>query len=203
MFRSQVIVLYIQRIRDNRTRIILFSREYGKITCWSKKQVLADIGNIATVLIERVWGENYLKSIDTLFSLESILQSYDEVTLFLEVMNSLYKFLPESGEHTWVYDDIRECIKICPSRHCTNKEGNTTYLWNIQLFILIHIRILKKLWFLNQWLFHSSDILRYIYEHIEKKLVLEIAQGRSLEQTLIDTLKNIILQTHHSLNYWI
>lgn len=202
MFRSQVIVLYIQKIRDDRTRLILFSKEYGKITCWSKKQVLTDIGNIANILVERKWWENQLKSIDTIGSLDAILGSYDEVRHFLDILWALYKLLPESAEQRSLYDDIYWLIRIFPSRKSLDIDANIFSIWNIQLFILIHIRILKKLWFLNQWLFEESDILKYVYEHIEKKMIQEIALAKSLEHTLIESLKKIISQTHYSLNFW-
>lgn len=202
MFRSQVIVLYIQKIRDDRTRLILFSKEYGRITCWSKKQVLSDIGNIASVLMERKWRENYLKSIDTIVSVDLMLESYEEISHFLDMIKTLYNLLPESVEQRWLYDDIHELLRIFPDRRILNMRQEIFSIWNIQLFILIHIRILKKLGFLNQWLFHGSDILRYIYHHVEKKLIREIADGKSLEQNLIESLKKIILQTHYSLNFW-
>ena len=196
MFRSQVIVLYIQKIRDDRTRLILFSKEYGRITCWSKKQVLSDIGNIASVLMERKWRENYLKSIDTIVSVDLMLESYEEISHFLDMIKTLYNLLPESVEQRWLYDDIHELLRIFPDRRILNMRQEIFSIWNIQLFILIHIRILKKLGFLNQWLFHGSDILQYIYHHVEKKLIREIADGKSLEQNLIESLKKIILQTH-------
>ena len=203
MFRSQVIVLYIQKIRDDRTRLILFSKEYGRITCWSKKQVLSDIGNIASVLMERKWRENYLKSIDTIVSVDLMLESYEEISHFLDMIKTLYNLLPESVEQRWLYDDIHELLRIFPDRRILNMRQEIFSIWNIQLFILIHIRILKKLGFLNQWLFHGSDILEYIYHHVEKKLIREIVDGKSLEQNLIESLKKIILQTHYSLNFWI
>ena len=202
MFRSQVIVLYIQKIRDDRTRLILFSKEYGRITCWSKKQVLSDIGNIASVLMERKWRENYLKSIDTIVSVDLMLESYEEISHFLDMIKTLYNLLPESVEQRWLYDDIHELLRIFPDRRILNMRQEIFSIWNIQLFILIHIRILKKLGFLNQWLFHGSDILEYIYHHVEKKLIREIIDGKSLEQNLIESLKKIILQTHYSLNFW-
>ena len=202
MFRSQVIVLYIQKIRDDRTRLILFSKEYGRITCWSKKQVLSDIGNIASVLMERKWRENYLKSIDTIVSVDLMLESYEEISHFLDMIKTLYNLLPESVEQRWLYDDIHELLRIFPDRRILNMRQEIFSIWNIQLFILIHIRILKKLGFLNQWLFHGSDILEYIYHHVEKKLIREIVDGKSLEQNLIESLKKIILQTHYSLNFW-
>ena len=202
MFRSQVIVLYIQKIRDDRTRLILFSKEYGRITCWSKKQVLSDIGNIASVLMERKWRENYLKSIDTIVSVDLMLESYEEISHFLDMIKTLYNLLPESVEQRWLYDDIHELLRIFPDRRILNMRQEIFSIWNIQLFILIHIRILKKLGFLNQWLFHGSDILQYIYHHVEKKLIREIVDGKSLEQNLIESLKKIILQSHYSLNFW-
>jgi len=95
MFRSKGIVLNIQKIRDNQIRIVLFTREYGKITCWSKKQISADIGCIISIFIERKGNQNLLKTHETLASAGDMFQKYDEVICFLQLLDSLNLMLPE------------------------------------------------------------------------------------------------------------
>ena len=53
MYKSQGVILYIQKIRDSQIRMVIFTEEFGKITCWSKKLVHTDVGNIVSLLIER------------------------------------------------------------------------------------------------------------------------------------------------------
>lgn len=66
MYRFPAIILSITRIRDNNTRIVLLSREYGKITgWWNKKNITGiDIGDIAEVLISREGTKNTIKNVD-------------------------------------------------------------------------------------------------------------------------------------------
>ncbi len=43
VYRLQAIILTITRIRDNQTRIVMISREYGKITGWWHKKNITGI----------------------------------------------------------------------------------------------------------------------------------------------------------------
>ena len=117
MFRTHAIVLYIQKIRDNQKRIILFSRDYGKITCWSKKNVLPDIGNIVSVVIERRGNENHIKTIDTIDSLGDTFENYEQVYNFLTLIETLYRLLPDALEHRNIYDDILELVQCMSQRY--------------------------------------------------------------------------------------
>lgn len=201
MFRTHAIVLYIQKIRDNQKRIILFSRDYGKITCWSKKNVLPDIGNVVSVVIERRGNENHVKTIDTIDSLGDTFENYEQVYNFLTLIETLYRLLPDALEHRNIYDDILELVQCMSQRY--KKEWKNPEIWKIQLFILINIRILKRLWFLRQEVFLESNILDYIYRNIEKKSISDIAQWKHLSNDVITSLREIILHTHYNFHYWL
>jgi hypothetical protein len=43
VYKVQAVILSITRIRDNQTRIVMISREYGKITGWWNKKNITGI----------------------------------------------------------------------------------------------------------------------------------------------------------------
>ncbi len=202
MFRTEAVILSIQRIRDHQTRIIIFSKEYWKISCWYKKNLTADIGNIVLIIVERKWRENHIESIELKSSITGQLQNYWEVHHFLEVLHSLYQFLPEGEEQKDLYSDISNSI-LNFSYHGIKENPLKEINWvcKRQLFLLIHIRILKQLGFLNQWLFGGSEILNYIYHYIEKKTLKEIFEGKVLEADLLERLTSIIQETLYRFEY--
>ncbi len=199
MYRAQWILLYKQKIRDNQIRIILFTREFGKVTCWSKKPIQSDIGNIVSLMIDRKNGMNLIHSIDTTHSIDDIFSTYEEIMTFLSVVHSLYILLPESMEHRSIYDDIVRSLEVWKREWSLEN----IRVWIVQFFILIHIRILKKLWFLRSELFHISEVLGYIYAQIDQKNIYQISASKILPDISLSKLREIILHTHHSLHYWI
>ncbi len=202
MYRTQWVILYKQKIRDNQNRIIIFTREFWKVTCWSKKTIQSDIGSIASILIDRKNGMNMLHSIETISSLESIFSTYDEIITFLSVITSLYTLLPESMEHRSIYDDMIRSIEVFTRTIWDHSHTEEVRVWIIQFFILLHIRILKKLWFLRDELFHISDVLRYIYIQIDIKNIHQISLGKNLPDHCLGKLREIIVHTLHSFHYW-
>lgn len=203
MFRTHAIVLYIQKIRDDQKRVILFSRDYGKITCWSKKNILPDMGSIVSVIIERKGSENHIKTIDNLNSLGNIFENYEQVHGFLSLMETLYRLLPDSLEHQHIYDDVVHLVQLIGNSQKRTEDWIFLKVWKIQLFTLMNIRILKRLWFLRQESFMESSILNYIYGNIEKRSIPDIARGKNLSNEVLTSLRNIILHTHYNFHYWL
>lgn len=198
MFRSQAVILSLQKIRDNQIRIILFTQEYGKVSCWSKKPIWSDVGNIVLVVIERKGTENHLKNIETIISLGDSLGDFDSVIEMLHFLEMLYRIIPESLELKWIYKDISETWQIIKERwHSLWKDGI------IQLLILVQLRVLKKLGFLRQEYFEDTQVLLYIYRHIHSKNLTEIAEGKVLESKILNNLRENILKTRHYLIHWI
>ncbi len=202
MYRTQGVILYKQKIRDNQIRIVIFTREFWKVTCWSRKTIPSDIGNRVSLIIDRKNGMNILHTMETIDSFDSIFSSYDEIITFLAVIHSLYKLLPESMEHRSIYDDMIQSIEVFATKKWNEVRTEKTKEWIVQFFILLHIRILKKLWFLRDELFHISDVLRYIYIQIDIKNIQQISLGKILHDDSLLKLREIILHTHHSFHYW-
>lgn len=195
MFRAHALVLNIQKIRDQQIRIILFSHEYGRIHCWSKKELSIDIGNLVEVYGERKWSENHIKSADTTGSINEYLQKYSETTRYLRLMENLGKILPEGVENPLLYNDIVNFIDFI-------RLQKNTYTWIFQLIILLHIRIFKKLGFLREELFWSSWVLIYIYENIDKKSIYDLWNSKELKESERISLENILQETYHHIIHW-
>ena len=88
MYKTNAVILSISRIRDNQTRIVMISQEYGKITgWWSKKNISGiDLGDIIEVLISRDGGKNLVKNIDIKTPGWSRTWNYVRIVAFLETL---------------------------------------------------------------------------------------------------------------------
>lgn len=191
MFRARALVLNIQKIRDQQVRIILFSYEFGKIHCWIKKDPWVDIGNLVSVVLERKWNENHTKSIEVTASIEDYLKTYDEVTSYLYFIQKLNKILPEWVEQKNIYTDIERIFSILSTKK--------PWVWIIQLIILLNIRILKMLWYLDKSLFIHSSVLLYIFEYIDLRSIDALYNGKNLDDPLLEELRTILEKTYHTL----
>jgi hypothetical protein len=157
VYKFPAVILSVSKIRDNTTRIVLLSREYGKITAWwNKKNVTGiDIGDIAEVLLSREWGKNTLKSVDIKVHGWSKWWWYDRIIAFLETIQIVGKMGMEWQESRWLYEDLSRCIQI----------GKTQDM-SISQYTIFQMRILKSLGVMNQERFRGDSVLRYIYENI-------------------------------------
>lgn len=139
------------------------------------------------IQIERTSGQNHIKNIETLQSISWETWKYEEVIEFLKILQTLYDLLPDSSEHTSIYDDI---AKMLLSIH--------TFPSKTQILFLTHIRILKKLWSLKEDLFDRENILKYIYNHIDKKSMESILSSNTIELSHIDTFRKAVEESRYS-----
>ena len=62
MFKTEAILIHSHKIRDHSTRYIFLTKQYGKISCFYKKnEIIGSPGDILDILIERKDGINILK----------------------------------------------------------------------------------------------------------------------------------------------
>jgi hypothetical protein len=139
------------------TRIVLLTREYGKITAWwNKKNVTGiDIGDIAEILLSREWSKNTLKNVDIKVHGWSKWWEYDRIMAFLETIHIVWKMGMEWQESRWLYEDLSRCIQI----------GKTQDM-SVSQYTIFQMRILKSLGVMNEERFTRDNILHYIYEHV-------------------------------------
>lgn len=173
MFKTKAIILQIQRVRDNKTRIVLFTKEYGKITCWYKKKwCIWDLGDIIVSTIDRHLGENILKDIEITDRAHVDHWNFATIISFLEIINLFYSLLPDSVPHHHIFDDYTILIK-------TIKWLDVLYLSHYSLF---QLRILKMLGFINDQDFQKTPRLHYIHNNISSSSLRNIFQSKPLSE---------------------
>lgn len=186
MFRSHALIIHKHKIRDGQTRIVLFSREFGRVTAWSKKNNTPGVGSLHEVQIERIGNLNHIKSFDTSTDISWEWWKYIEVFGFLQIMQTLYQMLPESHEQMSIYDDIRELI-----------ENLHTHTDRQQALLLGHVRVLKKLGSLRNTFLDPDILCRYIYTHIDKKSMKSILLWKNIKSIQRSLLSKAIEESRH------
>ena len=93
VYKIRAVILSITRIRDNQTRIVMISQEYGKITGWWNKKNISgiDLGDIIEVLISRDGSKNQIKNIDIKTPGWSRNWDYVRIVAFLETLRIVNK----------------------------------------------------------------------------------------------------------------
>lgn len=187
MFRVHAIIIHKQKIRDGQIRVVLFTKEFGKITTWYKKQTCPWIGSVNEIHIERNGWQNHIKNIETIHTISWERWKYEEVMEFLRILQTLYELLPDSSEHITIYEDMEKMLFFI-------EESNS----KVQTLFFTHIRILKKLWSLKEDMFTGENILRYIYIHVDKKSMESILRSNTINIWHIHTLKKAVEESRYS-----
>lgn len=187
VFRNHGIVLHLQKVRDRQTRIIFFTEDYGKITAWENGKNLHSSGSIGEIYITRKWWHNYLKDFEVKKTIFQENWNYNETLAFLQIIQTLYEALPEGVAYQSIFLDLRELIY------------SLERIWiRYQIFLLLHIRILKKLWYLRKELFLSNSRNRYIYENIDISDIRNILASSSLDEINIHPIEKSIIEARHT-----
>lgn len=190
MFKSLAIVLDIKRIRDNKILINLFTREYGRISCWYKKKDFHyDLWDITEIHIDRHLWENLLKGIESINRVHTENWNYSAIISFLETLNVFYILLPEWSLHTQTFDDY---LALMRKIQLPNTPTKTHYT-------LFQFRTLKQLWYINGNDFKKSSRLEYIHKNISVKPIHAILESKTLHQEEEDFLRRINEKTLYQL----
>lgn len=180
MFKTEAIILSIYRIHDGNTRIVLLSKEYGKISCWYKKrQFLHDIWDIIFLTIERTGSINILKYSESIASPREESWNYNKITLFLESLALMYTLIPDMSPYGTIFQDYRWLLLHMSTR--TSLEEHH--------YILFQFRILRTLWYIGDDTFQSSAVWRYIYENILHTPLENLLSSKKLKEGDENTIK--------------
>jgi recombinational DNA repair protein (RecF pathway) len=108
MFKTESIILKIESIRDNQTRVVLLTREYGKVSCWyRKRQFLHDIGDMIFVVLERDNSTNTIKFTENMYSPRESHWNYSKIRVFLESLALMNTLIPEMAPYASLFHDYR------------------------------------------------------------------------------------------------
>ena len=187
MFKTQAVILHIHKIRDLQWRIVVFSREYGKISCWtSKTKFDHDIWDIVNLIVERKEWRNIINKVDYFITNQKQIWSYDTLRRFLEILKTLYIVLPEMVPQNRIFSDYKSLIEF----HNTCEVLDDIY----PLFLL---RILKTLWFVGEDEFRENQVLLYIFRNIESEKIQKILQTKKLQTSDRESIDKINLLSLH------
>lgn len=182
MFQTPAIVLHTQQIRDQQARVILFTRDFWKITTWYKKRSLPDTGSTVAASIERKWWENILSGYDMTKALLLDTLSYEKILAFLDLLKHLYTLLPEGMVQLWIYEDIDLLIEKW--LHAVSEDA----------LLLSQFRMIKKLGYIWEDTIWSDDISIYIHKNISMKSMESILSTKPLSESTKLSLKKSLLQ---------
>lgn len=190
MYRFPAIILSITKIRDNNTRIVLLSREYGKITgWWNKKNITGiDIGDISEVLISRDGTKNTIKNVDIKIHGWNKWWNYERIIGFLETMHITNKMSLDSHEAHSLYDDIYECISLGSRQDMTPAH-----------YTIFQMRILKSLGSMDRSILWDDIILKYIYDNISHTPLERILSSSNIKIDHINKIQQINLHSLYML----
>lgn len=174
MFKTTWIVLLAQKIRDNTYRVVLLTRDYGKISCWHKvKTCTYGTGDIISIWIEREWSVNKLKSLERVDSPLWKKWKFIEIMNVLSLICLIDEVIPDSMPQPSVFDDYRNLIEIIKSE---------TAYFDSDRALLIQIRILQTLWIFHIYHKEESPMLRYIYNNLRTTSIEKIFQWNGIDE---------------------
>lgn len=190
MYRIQAIILNISRIRENQTRIVMMSREYGKITgWWSKKNISGiDLWDIVEVFILREWSRNTIKNIEIKTPGWSRTWNYIRIVAFMETLRIINKMSMEGIEQSSLYEDIAGFI-----RYGRTQDMNTGH------HTIFQMRILKSLGSMDRATLWDDPILNYIYDHISHTPLERILSSSNVKNEHITKIEQINLHSLYML----
>lgn len=191
MFRTHAIILSTKKIRDQFTRVVLFTKEYWKINSWHKKGVLPDITSLCEIQIERENGFNIIKNVEKIQCISDFnISTYTDIHEFLEIFHILSLLLPDSSEHQSMFDDIKELLTL---DFIETKPS--------EFYTMIQARILKKLGYLDRSRFEETPLHRYIYDHLERVSIIAMSHSKPIPESIITSIRISILESQHRISY--
>lgn len=170
MYTFDGIILEKQILREKQIRITVLTKEYGKITVWSKKALTGvDIGDIARLIVKRDKSTNTLKNIQVTHYLIRKKWQFETLYAFLTLIKTLSFCTAEEDISATLFEDYATILK--------NIDTIT-----LDQCLLFRMRIFKELGSLNPQFFENDAVLRYMYQHINSTPLLRILHAKPLEK---------------------
>lgn len=157
MFKTEGIILKKEYIRDTQTRVIILTKEYGKVSCWyNKKQFLYDIGDIIFLTVERNNSTNTIKYTESIASPRESTWTYEKIKIFLESIALMNTLIPEMSPHAHIFQDYKWLLEFM-QRIDTLHEHH---------YLLFQFRMLRTLGYVWSESFSDAPIPLYIFHNV-------------------------------------
>lgn len=170
MYTFNAIILEKQILREKHIRIVVLTKEYGRITLWYRKQLTGvDIGDIARIVVRRENTMNIVKNIETKEYLIRKKWDYETLFTFLSLLNTLKICTADEDASPELYNDYENTLKIM---------GESI---SVEACLLLQMRIFKRLGSLNPDFFQEDAILRYMYAKISSTPLERILKHQNIK----------------------
>ena len=191
LYRFRAIILNINKIRDNNTRIVFISHEYGKITGWWNKKDISwvDIWDIVEVLISRDTSKNIIKSIEIIMPGWHKNWNYTRIYSFLETLHLVSKISIDGQDCPQLYNDLLFFIEYGIKQDI-----------DISQYTIFQMRLLKAIGSMNPEMFWDDNILQYIYNNISHTPLEKILSSSKIKDEHVSKIKQINLHSIYMLN---
>lgn len=171
MYTFDVIILEKNIIREKNIRIVVLSKDFGKITLWYKKQLTGvDIGDIARVVVKRENSLNIAKSIETRHYLMSKKWNFETLFAFLSLLKTIKICTADEDVVPQIFSDYEKSLK------------NFSEDFSLDAILLFEMRLFKHLGSLNPDFFKGDQVLHYIYEKISLTPLEKILKSQKLQE---------------------
>lgn len=179
MYTFDAIILEKKIISEKKIQLITFTKEYGKITLWSYKQITGvDIWDIARIVMRRKESVNVIASIETKEYLAKKSWNFNALYSFLWAIKTLDICIAPEQLYPQIFHDYNFTLK-----QNTNKITEDY----IELFLM---RVFKQLGSLSPTFFEGDAVLQYMYTNISKTPIEKIIASKPLKQEYKETIKS-------------
>lgn len=124
MFSFDWIVLKKKQIKNNKSILSIFSKEYWKISAWiteGKKKTSVDLWNVYNFSSKTENSINNINNIKSKVIIKTDLLWFNEINNILQILTYLDKVMPNWVVTESIYNDYVEIIKYLSEKELNNK----------------------------------------------------------------------------------
>ena len=176
MFIVDWIILKKVYIKENKSIIHLYSKEFWKISAWIKESKLkypVDLWNIINVWINIKWNINNIDSYKIKKTLNYNNLSFESIQNILELITYLYRLIPEWVPSESLFDEYIEIMELLEKNE-TNKRWSEFY----------KLKLIIKSWIWLYW--EKSENFKKIIEFSKNNKITKMMQIKWISENLLN-----------------
>ncbi|EKE26545.1 MAG: hypothetical protein ACD_4C00246G0002 [uncultured bacterium (gcode 4)] len=176
MFIVDWIILKKVYIKENKSIIHLYSKEFWKISAWIKESKLkypVDLWNIINVWINIKWNINNIDSYKIKKTLNYNNLSFESIQNILELITYLYRLIPEWVPSESLFDEYIEIMELLEKNE-TNKRWSEFY----------KLKLVIKSWIWLHW--EKSENFKKIIEFSKNNKITKMMQIKWISENLLN-----------------
>ncbi|MDD2487040.1 MAG: recombination protein O N-terminal domain-containing protein [Candidatus Gracilibacteria bacterium] len=187
MFVVDGIILKKLHIKESKSIVYIYTRDFGKISAWireSKLKYPIDIGNVINVSITTKGNVNQIDSykIKKIINYSSL--TFGSISNILELITYLYKIIPEGVPSENTFDEYLELIELMENNEM-NK--NSTEFFKLKLITKAGIGINSE----------KSMNFKKLFEFAKSNKVTKMIQIKGISESLMDEISEFNKESYN------